>query len=341
VPTPEQAADQSPLNAALKQGIEALSEQQDITFTLYARVVLPVDGSVFWVKADMLSPSALLNAVTAMNTVPLNQAESIVQGAKTTVVKGSFHYATERNQDEAENYSIDRVVFTAENSVAPLNRIAPTTLWIGQFDALRFAFGAHALLYQAAGLWHYSGDAVYPDMRPQVVDLVEGFSQERIVSNSLPFWLAMNGYQKQPWDNFGNDGLTLYPSYLLPANISPPFGAVHIPPESTTAIAAAPTLSRTLTHRQLVQETVRVTLWGVRNDQAEDFADFVQQYAASTEDFGIMNQPVIRDEKRKQTELGTLAQKKTIEFQINYCQKRANDVARQLITSVIPTYIFN
>lgn len=339
MPTPEEAAEvQSPLNAALKQGVEAISENQEITFTKYVRLILPIDGSVFWLKADMVSPSALFNAM-GFNQETLNQAELITALAPTLTVLGSLHYTAEKNQDEAENYAINRVVFTSEKPVEPLDKIGPNMLWIGEFDGLKFAFGMHAFLYQAAGLWHYSGNAVYPDMETQLVDRMSSFSNKQIVSDSLPIWLSMNNYQNKPWEPFGN-ALMLYPSYLLPANITPPWGVVHIPPDSTTAIAAAPTFGPTYSRQQLVQETVRVTTFGVRNDQAADFADFVQQYAESTNLFGIMNQPVIHDEKRTQSELSTISQKKTITFQVNYFQARTNDLARQLILSAIPNYIF-
>lgn len=341
MPTVEEAAgSQSPLNAALKQGVEAISENQEITFTLYVRLVLPIDGSVFWVRKDLVSGTAVFNA-QAYNTSVYNESPDIATMPPTLKVKGSLHYAADKNQDEVENYAINRVIFTAEAPVEPLNKIGPATLWIGSFKGLRFAFGTHAFLYQAAGLWHYSGNAVYPDMETQVVDRVEAFSQKKIVSNSLPFWLKMNGTTQKPWEPFGNL-VPLYPSFLLPANILPPWGAIHIPPETTTAIAAAPTFARkTWSSVQLVKETVRVTLFGVRSDEAHDFSNFVQQFAQNTELFGIMNQPVIKDEKRTQSELSTIAQKKSIQFDVNYFQARANDIARQLILSAIPTYIFN
>jgi hypothetical protein len=340
MPTVEEAGpDQSPMNAALKQGIGAISEQQTVTFTLYTRVSLPIDGSLFWVKSELLSKSAIFNAF-ALNTVPFNEGISVETPAPTFTVQGSLHYSADRNQDESQNYAINRMVFTSEKPVEPLNKIGPATLWIAEFNGLKFAFGSHAFLYQAAGLWHYSGNAVYPDMEPQVIDSLNGFSNKQIVSNSLPIWLSMNRYRAKPWEPFGNS-LPLYASYLLPANIPPPWGSVHIPPESTTAIAAAPTFGKTYSRQQFVQETVRVSIYGYRNEDALDFADFVQQYAESTQLFGIMNQPVIRDEKRTQVELSTLSQKKTIDFQINYYQQRVNDIARQLILSAIPTYIFN
>lgn len=340
MPTPVEAAEsQSPLNATLKQGVGAISEQQEITFTKYIRLVLPVDGSVFYVKADMVSPSAVFNAM-GFNAETFNEPELITALAPTLTVQGSMHFDTEKNQDEDQNYAINRMIFTSEKPVEPLQKVNPNIIWIGEFHGLKFAFGAHGLLYEAAGLWHYRGDAVYPDMETQLVDRMSGFSNKQIVSDSLPIWLSMNNYTPKLWEPFGNF-LPLYPSYLLPANIPPPWGAVHIPPESTTAIAAAPTFGKTYSRQQLVQETVRVTVYGYRNEQILDFVDFVQQYAASTELFGIMNQPVIHDEKRSQTELSTISQKKTITFQVNYYQARTNGLARQLITSAIPNYIFN
>ena len=41
--------------------------------------------------------------------------------------------------------------------------------------------------------------------------------------------------------------------------------------------------------------------------------------------------PTVRDEKRAQSELLILAQKKTIEFEIDYYQCAARNIARQLI----------
>ena len=325
----EAATDQSPLNASLKQGIEFISENQQITFNQYVRIVLPVDGYVFWVRADQLNPKALANTFGS-NAVTPNQAASIKQWGPQITVTGSFHYSATRTFEEAENFTVNRVLFTSEKPVEPLNRVGPGTLWIGEFDKLKFAFGSHALLYRAASIWHYAGDAVYPDMETQLLEDVRTFSNKQIVSNSLPIWLAMNNFVPQPWWPFANT-VTLYPSYAVPANLEPPWGVVHIAPDSTEAIAAAPHLGKMYSHHQLTQENVRVTLWGLRNDQAQDFADFVQQQAQTNEDFGIMNMPVVRDEKRFQSELGALAQKKVIDFRINYLQHRINNIGRQLI----------
>jgi len=55
---------------------------------------------------------------------------------------------------------------------------------------------------------------------------------------------------------------------------------------------------------------VRITLFGVRNDQALDFVACVNQYSLDYDMFGVMNMPTIRDEKRTQAELNVIAMKK-------------------------------
>jgi hypothetical protein len=329
----------SPLNADLKAGLENISQNQTVTFTKYVRLVLPLDGYVFWVKADLLSQSALFNA-GAFNTAEFNEGQSIVTPAATETVKGSLHYASDTRQDEAEEYTINRVVFTAEQPIKAFNEIGQNVLFIGTFQGIKFAFSRRESFYQQAGLHHYVGDAVYSTLDSQLVDSIDGFDTRNvIVSNSLPIWLSMNGYVQQPWDAFGNP-VTLYPSFLVPLNLPPPYGAVHIQPDSTRALAAAPTFSPTFSHTQLVTEKVRVTLYGLRNFNALDFVDFVSQFSVNTDLLGVMNQPVVHDEKKTQTELLAIAMKKTVEFEINYLQHRVNDVARQLILQAIPTFYF-
>ena len=47
----------------LAAGVDMLSIQQEITFTRYIRLVLPLDGYVFWVKADMVALMPSLRVV--------------------------------------------------------------------------------------------------------------------------------------------------------------------------------------------------------------------------------------------------------------------------------------
>jgi len=301
-------------------------------------LILPLDGFVFWVRADLVSVSAALN-VSPLNTAPLDQQASLKSPAPYRDVQGSFHYATDRRQDESETYSVNRVVFTAETEIDFLNEISPTELYIGEFDGVKFSFSARGSTYRQADLFHYVGDAVYADMESQLIDKLEGFdSRNLVVSNSLPAWLELNVFSP-PWPFYPNyQPATLYPSFLTPPNLTPPWGAVHIGEGDTRSLASAPHLGHRSSISLLSSDRVRITLWGVRNAGAEDFLQRVLQYSYDTNNIGIMNMPVVRDDKRTQPELATLAQKKIIEFEVSYHQRRIADVARQLIETAIPDY---
>jgi hypothetical protein len=322
------------LASDLAAGVQQLSLNQTIVFTLYARVVLPIDGYVFWVRSDLLSAAALL-AAGAITGTEIEQTQMVRARMQ---VMGSLHYATQIYQDESETYAIDQVVFTSLQEVQDLNAVSPTLLYIGEFDGRRFAFSSRKSFYRQAGLWHYVGNAIYPDMETQVIDDIEAFSTAQVVSNSLPGWLAFNGFS--PAYGFRNPGITLYPSFLSPENLAPPFGTVHIDPATTKAHALAPTLDpATSSHYQLCSEQVRVTLWGARNTNAMDFVDAINQYTLSLDaPFGLMNNPAMRDEKRTQAELATIAMKKSILYEVSYLQTRINTVGQQIIKKAIPSY---
>lgn len=408
-----------PLGAALAAGVESISYNQTVTFTKYVKVILPLDGFVFWVKADLVSGTAqkLLfpadktivpfggTAITAVNgpvgggfitnpytaadqgisvaeplyysftgaaalgetadtfpiwpgqtiliptdmagDVSVNAATSghkfsaiVYQTGASVTVKGSMHYSSQTNQNEDETYGLNRMVFTSEQEIEEFNTVGPNTMFIGEFDGLKFAFSNRRSFYEQSGLHHYVGDAVYPAMQSQVVDSIDDLSgRELVVSNSLPIWLSLNSYRLTN-SSFSNPGVVLYPSYLVEENIVPPYGSVHIFPDDTQAIASAPWLGSTLQHDQLVIDRVRLTLYGLTNDQALDFMDYVNQFSLDTDLIGIMNIPTVRDQKRVQSELNAIAMKKTVEFQVNYYQRRVRDVARQLILSAIPTFYF-
>ena len=326
----------TPLGSDLAAGVQSLSLDQTVTFTKYVRLVLPIDGYVFWVKADIVGPSALYNAAK-LNAVAYDQPPQPGGVAATFVCQGSLHYAADIRQEEAETYALNRVTFTALQQVKELDELGPDEMWIGEFAGRRFSFSSLGSFYKQADLFHYVGYAVYPDMEPQIVDSVAGFSQRQIVSNSLPAWLALNGYV--PFYGFGNPSLRLYPSFLVPNNLTPPYAAVHVAPETTRGLASAPRLDpKTSSHNQLCAETVRITLWGTRNDDALDFVDCVNQYSLDVAAFGIMNVPVVRDEKRTQAEIGAVAMKKVVEFEVSYVQSRINDIAQQFISRAVPNF---
>lgn len=211
-------------------------------------------------------------------------------------------------------------------------------LYIGEYGGLRFAFNSRGRYYKQADLHHYVGTAVLPALESQIVDDVAGFDTEsEIVSNSLPLWLGMNTYIP-PYPGFVCP-IPLYSSYLVPANIPPPYGVVHISPDTTKAVLGTAYLDQTLGHWQLATEVVRVTLYGARNAEVMDFLDFINQYSYDWNYVGLRNPPIVRDEKRTQSEMTVLAMKKTIEFEISYQQHAARNLARQLIERALVTYL--
>jgi hypothetical protein len=315
------------LKSTLDAGVEQISLNQTITFTLYKRVVLPLDGFVFWVRADILSPSALIGA-PLFNQVASNAPGGIKTPAPTLTARGSLHYATDVRQEETQNLAVNRVVFTSESEVQDFNLMDTQCLYIGKFERIRFAFSARQSFYRQAGLFHYTGDAVYPAMATQIIDYPQQLNQALIVSNSLPIWLGLNKF------------MPVYPSFLIPDDAVPPFGVAHIVPEETQSIQSAPYISSNGSHYQLAHDRVRFTTYGLRNDQALDFLDYVNEFTLDNDDvMGIQNIPTFRDDKQIQNELNTIAQRKTIEFEVDYYQTRVRDVARQLILSALPNFV--
>lgn len=295
----EIASAQSPLESALTAGLESIAQQQTIQFTQYTRLILPADGFVFWVKTS--------NTLSA---------------------KGSLHYSGDQNQNVDETIGITHVIFTSEVPIDDFNEVSPTKMYIGEFESFKFSFNHTKNFYRQASLWHYMGNAVYPAMETQLLDAPETFDNlSVIVSNSLPIWLSLNA--KCP----------MYPSFLVDPNIAPPYCSVHIEPSETNAIQAVPSFSSTLSHTQLTTDMVLMTLYGLNNSEALDFQDYLFQYSLDTDDFGLMNTPVMRDEKRTQSEINVIAQKKTFEMQISYYQSRVAEVSRKLIRHALVTFL--
>lgn len=296
-------------------GVQVLSDMGQVVFDRYSRVVLPLDGYVFWVKdADP----------TTSITVP-----------------GSFHYSTDFRQEPANNYAASMCVFTALTEVNDLRDIAPGVAYISTQGNMKFAFSSRGYFYKTADLYHYRGFATFSDILTQVVDSgTDLHADEVIVSNSLPLWLAFNTFE-MPY-NFQTSGVTAYPASLVPDNLEPPFASVNIPPELTTAIGGSPRLTQQaeqLVSSQLVRDTVQVTLVGLRNADVLAYVNYVCQYSLWTKNvLGIMNQPVPRNESRTQPELRVIGQKVTVEFQVNYYMSAIYEVAQELIRHVTTTY---
>lgn len=294
------------------------------------------------------SQSQLSDGLAAgVNTLSLNQTVSFTQYTKSTLptdgfvfyvntgtvttVQGSLHYATDQQQNEDETIDVNRVIFTALSQIDAFNQAAPGDLFIGTFDGIQFAFSARGSFYQQSNLFHYAGNAVYPALASQLIDSAADLPVGPIVTNSLPIWLSQNTFAP------------VYASYLVPANVVPPYITVHIEP-SMTQVPSFPiyewpgtpdpdTALQPMASTQLAQDRVRLTLYGFTNQLAIQYYVSLIEYSLATDNFGFGNSPSIQDEKRTQTEMAVIAMKKTLEISAWYYQGTADAIARRLILS--------
>ena len=314
----EAATAKPQLASGLAQGVETLSNNEQVTFTLYVKLVLPLDGYVFWVNATLLTDSALFNASQYNKLLYNNYPEGVP--ARQLVASGSFHFSSDVQMLEDRQTVFNHTTFTSLVEIADFNLINPQFQYIATYQGMRFAFNTRANFYKQADLYHYRGDALYSVMNTQIIDTMTGFdTQSVIVSNSLPIWLSLNQF------------FPMYPSYLVDQNIVPAYAAVDINPSLTTALQDFPLLDPNSNPFQLVKDTVKITMYGIRNHEALNFVQYILDYSRNTDNIGLMNMPVMQDEKMTQSELGIMAQKKTITFEVSYYQSTVNDIARQLI----------
>lgn len=261
---------------------------------------------------------------------------------------GSLHYATDREQSETSTLGLSDVIFSSESEITQFSAIAPDFMWIGRWDIpnappLRVAFSHLGNLFREAEIFHYTGTAITALMLPNILTSPADIPAGPIVSNSLPIWLAQDSYNGNP--------VLVYPSFLVPENIIPPYIVAHIEPTMTEALAAAPLIGpwpgsiepnsgasplHDLAGGQLYRDEVMLTLYGFSNDAAWQY--LVALYEASyngTAGFGFANSPAIQDEKHLSRELAAIAQKKTIHISANYLSGTADAVARRLILSAM------
>ncbi len=312
----------SSMAAALSAGLDTLDQKQSVAFTLYVKQTLPLDGFVFWLKADQI----------------VNPPDWLAKMAKVVTVEGSLHHATINTQSEDENFATQRIIFTAKDPVASLSEVAPNTLYMAEIDGYKYAFSARSNWYKQADLYHYTGDAVYPALADMVVDDIADLDlTNRVVSNSMPIWLMFT-HDRTP--TFANEW-ELYPSYLLPDNLMPKYAAVDIDSRLTRPLGAGKFYDRDGNRFQLVTDTVEISFYGVRNDEILDWIDAVVQYGIdSPSTFGVMNSPVPGDLKRNQVEIQTLAQKKTVTFQVCYYQTRLEAIVIKYILNAYVAHVY-
>ncbi|EAS2833364.1 hypothetical protein AV553_20790 [Salmonella enterica] len=301
----------SQLSGVLRSAVETISSGQEISFRLYVRQVLPIDGFVYWVNAGIIQPEEL--------------ARMKITSPKTAMIKGSLHRQVVTEQSESQSQDVNNIIFTPIEKADDFNVEDPNAIYLGEYAGTQFAFSRMESRYTQSGIYHYRGMAILPTMRSQIIDSPDDISDEQIISNSIPIWLALKQFA------------TVYPSFLVPSNLTPPYIVADV--RNTVPLAMASRYDAGSRKRyQFVQDTVRITLYGFSNRMALDYVDFVVNKAAEDEEFGITNMPIPVDVKSNQVEINALAKKKIVDFEVNYYQQTARDISHQLIKKVIVNY---
>lgn len=308
---------ETPLSGALRAGIESIDQNASIAFTQYTIVRTAQDGYVFWVAG-------------ASQSFP-----------------GSLHYATETEQDETGTTDVNSVVFTSSCEVEVLNTASPSAMWCAPVvtpggNTIYVAFRGHGRYYAPAQVWHYYGTAVLPDFQQLLVASAADIPAEPICSNSLPIWLS----QTMPVG-------AIYPSFVVPANVVPPYAVVNIertdplagfpalvPPPAPAFVAGSAQLY-TWPSTQLMKDTGRVSLFGYNNAQALQFLFALMEASRSTDAFGFMGSPAFVDGHDVQPEVQAMSLCKTMAFEISYYLSTADALARRYILSASMTATIN
>lgn len=298
------------LSGVLQAAVETISSGQEIVFTLYVKQVLPLDGFVYWVNASIVIPEEL-------------ERLGLKDSPMTRTIKGSLHRQVVTEQNDTTSRDVNSIIFTPIEKIDDFNLQDPNSVYLGEYEGTQFAFSRMDSRYTQSGIFHYRGMAILPTMRSQIIDSADEINTDLVLSNSMPIWLSIREFS------------TVYPSFLVPSNLRPPYIAVDVSRTSALQVAQKTADGR---RWQFSEDQVRVTLYGFNNEQALNFLDFVVEKALWDEQFGITNIPIVQDAKSNQVEINALAKKKTIDFEVNYYQGTTRDISQQLIKEVIFNY---
>ncbi len=315
--------------AALAAGEQTISQNQTVTFTKYSRAVLPLDGLVFWITTG-----------------------------QTNDVQCSIHTETVTSQDETETPGATNVVMTSTTELDDLLADSPTTKWIAVWNGLHFAFTRTRRFYVPADLYHYFGRALLPSESSQVIDTATSLDPTLLIaSNSLPVFIFLNVYVAPYWNPYNNtaDAIpdppppaipptptpilplpTLWPSYLVPANLPPPYATVHV--ESSENLQPVAWMDANSNPYSLTSDVVRITMFGLSNNQAMLLRDSIVQFCEDQRIIGLQEISPIREERAPQVDFGIIAQKKTLTLRVAYLESAVINFARLLFDKIVVDY---
>jgi len=309
---------ESQMASALKLGYTQLSANETITLEKYVRFILPADGYVFWIKADQLGapyPAGTQTVTDAPNQI---------------VVQGSFHYSSTQVQKSDNSTGIQDIILTTDYELVDFDTLQPSEMYIGSYASFRFGFSKQGNYYQQSNLWHLRGQAIYPYMETQIVDDITTFDATNVVvSNSLPIWLTLNAYAP------------VYPSFLVPENLTPPYVVAMIEPSETINLQPIPWVNSEGIW-QLMKDKVHLIMYGFRNEEAQNFVQYIIQQSLDPGLFGILQMGFsVQDEKVIQSELNVIAEQKRFTLDISYNQHAIYLGSLKYITEALATVSIN
>jgi hypothetical protein len=302
----ESANVQTSMQAVLAAGIKVLSKSQKVLFQEYFKYTLPLDGTVYWLRST---------------NPPLE-------------IEGSLHFISDKKQEVDQTVDVNRVIFSSLQEIANLNQQNSQNIFISQIiddsgDLIQAAFSTRGSFYEQSKIWHYRGDAVYPALMTQLINDLNELPLQPMVSNSLPLFMALNQYG------------TTFPSFLVSDNLIPTYIVANI--TATEALQSSPIpFSKKSTDNpntynfgtaQLMQDTVEIIMYGMNNQKAIKYLNYLLDTSVNKGEFGFCSIPSITDEKYTQTELGIIALKKKMQFKVSYNQITLDSIENNLIKS--------
>lgn len=303
----------APYAGVLRNGIDFLKENNKFIFITYSKAILPYDGFIFWIKRK----------------------------EETVIVKSIEHTAEEMLQEGDTFRSESTLILTSEEPLFDFSQNDLETIKVIVCNNNRYVIRKSGENTGESGIFHYMARIIEKPLESILLDSEDDFRSRKIqLSSSIPLFilLASGVFDLVPVH------YDLYPAWLVPFNKKPPYITVEI--IKTTALASG---SQTVIHHEkeyllkLVQEEVKFVLYGFDNDAAFIFLKQLEKWSTIYNYIGFMNMPCIEDEVHNQVELGSVAQKKSIELVISYYQSAEllDELKEKMISTVLMEFNYN
>jgi len=288
------------LDNTLFEGYQQLSGNQKITFTRYVSKILPIDGWHFWVKAELLDGE----------TEPFNK-----------VVSGTLHQSVNQTQEATKSNAITSIILTVNQPIDLLKEVNQESMWLGEYDGSKFSFNIQNAFYDNANQFHYAGDAVYIENSDAFIDDINDLNlDDTVITNCIPLFIALN------------DQVQIYPAFLNPTNLKPPYATIEV--KQTTGVAAGITFNEFDDSKLMQWDKVELSIFGLRKKQLSDFLKYLTTKQLETEAFGIYWLPSIQNENIPQSEVNILTNKKVLSFDVNYVIEDIRNAATAFIENI-------